>query len=133
MYPYNVWQTDAQLVGPVGSVDMGKLMAHVVRYWTLRLIACSNAWARDYGALDDIPSVARNVFDRESTAIIEVGNSENNSSSNILEDAGDGMSDEELILFIDEDALDIYHGIIPRPIPPTAPRIRRTPGNSTCA
>ncbi|KAI0026295.1 hypothetical protein K488DRAFT_75451, partial [Vararia minispora EC-137] len=28
-YPYDVWQTNTQLVGPVGSVDMGMLTAHV--------------------------------------------------------------------------------------------------------
>ncbi|KAI0026967.1 hypothetical protein K488DRAFT_74929 [Vararia minispora EC-137] len=132
-YPYDVWRTDAQLMGPVGSVDMRILTVHVVRYWTLRLLACSNARACDYGALNDIPSFARNVFDQKSTAVIEVGTSEDDSGSDIPEDVRDGMSDEESILFIDEDALDIYHGIIPRPIPPTAPRIRRTPGNSTRA
>ncbi|KAI0027013.1 hypothetical protein K488DRAFT_74886 [Vararia minispora EC-137] len=133
MYPYDVWQTNTQLVGPVGSVDMGMLMAHVVRYWTLRLISCSNARAHDYGALDNIPSVARNVFDRESTAIIKVETSEDDSSLDIPENAGDSMSDKESILFIDEDALDIYHDIIPRPIPPTASHICYTPGNSTRA
>ncbi|KAI0027791.1 hypothetical protein K488DRAFT_74266 [Vararia minispora EC-137] len=120
-YPYDVWRTNAQLVGPVGSVDMGMLM-----------VQC-NTQARDYGVLDDIPSVTRNVFNQESTAVIEVGTSEDDSGSDIPEDAGDGMLDEESILFIDEDALDIYHGIIPRPIPPTAPCIRCTPGDSTRA
>ncbi|KAI0027069.1 hypothetical protein K488DRAFT_74837 [Vararia minispora EC-137] len=86
---------EGQLVGPVGSMDIHMVMAHVVEYWTLRLIACSNARTRDYGALDNIPSIARSVFDQESTASIKEDTSEDVSGSDLPEDAGDGILFDE--------------------------------------